>query len=45
MSQKKKTENIWICQYVGKLKGIGNQGEEKMNEMKIHNISDLQKHV
>ena len=45
MSQKKKTENIWICQYVGKLKGIGNQGEVKMNDMNIHTISDLQRYV
>ena len=30
-----KTDNIWICESVGKLKGIGNQGEEK-NEWDKH---------
>ena len=28
----------------GKLKGIGNQGEVKMNEMNIHTIADLQRY-
>ena len=40
-----KTDNIWICEYVGKIKGIGKQGEVKMNEMNIHTIDDLQRCV
>ena len=30
---------------MGKLKGIGKQVKEKMNEINIHTISDLHKHV
>ena len=37
-----KTENIWLCAYVGKIKGIGNQEEARMNEMNIHTIDGLQ---
>ena len=43
--KKMKTDNIWICESIGKLKGIGKQGEAKMNEMNIHTIYDSQKHV
>ena len=43
--EKRKTDNIWLYEYVGKLKGIGNHGEVKRNEMNINNISDLQKYV
>ena len=39
-----KTENIWLYESVGKLKGIGEQGEVKMNQMNIHTISDLQRY-
>ena len=45
MGQKEKKDKIWICGYVGKLKGIGNQGEAKMNETNIHIIADLQRNV
>ena len=41
--KKIKTDKIWLCESVGKLKGIGNQGEVKMNEINIHTISDLQR--
>ena len=34
--EKKKTENIWLYEYVGKIKW-----EAKINEMNIHNIADL----
>ena len=37
--EKIKTEKIWLCEYVGKLKGIEKQGEVKMNEINIHTIS------
>ena len=40
-----KSENVQLCEYVGKLKGIGNQEETKINEMNIHTIADLQKYV
>ena len=43
--QKMKTDKIWLCESIGKLKGIGNQGEEKMNEMNIYTIADLQRYV
>ena len=43
--EKRKTYNIWLCESVVKLKGIGNQGESKMNEMNIRTIADLQRCV
>ena len=44
-AKKMKTYKIWIYEYVGKLKGIGQQGEAKTNDMNIHTISYLQRHV
>ena len=41
--KKIKTDKIWLCKYIGKLKRIGKQREAKMNEMNIHAISDLQR--
>ena len=41
----KKTEKVWICESVGKLKGVGQQEKAKMNELIIHTIADLQLHV
>ena len=43
--EKIKTHKIWICESVGKLKGIGKQGEVKMNEINVHTITDFQKYV
>ena len=43
--KKNKTDKIWICESVSKLKGIGKQGEVKMNEINIHIISNLQRYV
>ena len=40
-----KTDKIWLCESVGKLKGIRKQGEVKINEMNVHTIDDLQKYV
>ena len=40
-----KTDKIWLCESVGKLKGTGKQGESKTNEMNIHKIADLQRYV
>ena len=38
--KKIKTDKVCICESVSKLKGIGNQGEVKMNEINIHTIAD-----
>ena len=43
--EKIQTDKIWLCESVGKLKGIGNQGEVEINEINIHTISDLQRYV
>ena len=43
--EKIKTGKVWICESVVKLKGIGNQGEVKMNDIKIHTIADLKRYV
>ena len=40
-----KTDKIWLYESVGKLKGIGKQGEVKMNKINIHTITDLQRYV
>ena len=45
MGQKIKTDKIWLCEPVGKLKGIGKQGEVKMNDINIPTIDDLQRYV
>ena len=36
-----KTDKIWLCKSVVKINRIGNQGEDKMNEINIHNIANL----
>ena len=41
----KKTDKVWLCESVGKIKGVGHQAKAKMNELSIHTISDLQLHV
>ena len=42
---KTKTDKVWLCESVGKLKVVGHQAKEKMNELSIHTIADLQLHV
>ena len=42
---KTKTDKLWICESVGKLKGVGNQAKVKINELIIHTISYIQLHV
>ena len=44
-AEKVKTEKIWLCESVGKLKGIGKQGEVKMHEINVHTITDFQRYV
>ena len=41
----KKTDKVWLCESVGKLKGAGHKAKAKMNELSIHTIADLQLHV
>ena len=41
---KEKTDKVWLCEYVGKLKGVGKLAKEKMDELSIHTIADLQLH-
>ena len=43
--EKIKTDKIWLCGYVGKLKGIGKQGEVKMNEINVHTITDFRRYI
>ena len=45
MGQKIKTDKIWLCESVGKLKGIGKQGEVKINEINVHTIANFQRYV
>ena len=45
MDQKTKTEKVWLCESIGKLKGVGQQAKAKTNELIIHIIADLQLHV
>ena len=40
-----KTYKICLFESVGKLKLIGNQGESKINEINIHTIIDIKRHV
>ena len=41
--EKIKTDKIWLCESVGKLKGTGKQGEVKMHEINVHTIADFQR--
>ena len=43
--KKIKTEKIWLCESVGKPKGIVKQGKVKMNEINVHTIADFQRYV
>ena len=45
MGRKIKTDKIWLCESVGKLKGIVKQGEVKTNEINVLNIADFQSYV
>ena len=44
-AEKIKTDKIWLCESVGKLKGIGKQGEVKTNDINVHTITDFQRYV
>ena len=43
--EKIKSDKIWLCESVGKIKGIGKQGEVKMNDINVHTIADFQRYV
>ena len=45
MDRKEKKDKVWLCESVGKLKGVGQLARAKMNELRIHTIADLQLHV
>ena len=45
MDQKEKKDKVWLCESVGKLKGVGQKSKAKTNELSIHIIADLQLHV
>ena len=38
-------DKIWLCESVGKIKGIGKQEEVKMHEINVHTIADFQRYV
>ena len=44
-AEKIRTDKIWLCESAGKLKGIGKQGEVKMNDININTIADLKRYV
>ena len=39
------TDKVWLCESIGKLKGVVQLAIAKMNELRIHTIADLQLHV
>ena len=43
--KKTTTDKVWLCESVGKLKGVGQLAKAKMNELRIHMIADIQLHV
>ena len=45
MGRNNNNNKIWLCESIGTLKVIGKQGEVKINEIKIHTISNLQRYV
>ena len=45
MDRKTKIDKVWLYESVGKLKGVGKLAIEKMNELRIHTIADIQLHV
>ena len=40
-----KTDKVWICESLGKLKGVWHQETVNMNELSNHKIADLQLHI
>ena len=40
-----KTDKIWLCESVGKPRGIVKQGEVKINEININTIANLKRYV
>ena len=43
--KKIKTDKKCLCKSVGKIKGIGKQGEVKMIEINVHTITNFQRYV
>ena len=42
---KKKTDKVWLCESIGKIKGVGKQAKAKINELIINTIYDPKLHV
>ena len=45
VDKKINTDKVWLCESLGKLKGVGQLEIAKMNELRMHKIADLQLHV
>ena len=43
--KKIKTDKIWLCESVGKFKGIRKQGEVRMNEINVYTIPNFQRYI
>ena len=42
---KTNTDKVWLCESVGKLKGVGHLVIAKMNELVTHTIAYIHLHV
>ena len=40
-----KKNKVWICENVGKIKGLEQKAKDKMNELSIQTIADIQLHI
>ena len=45
MDKKPNTDKVWICEYVGNIKGVRQLEIAKMNDLRFHTIADIQLHV
>ena len=45
MDKKTNTDKAWLCESVGKLKGVGQVAIAKINDLRIITIADIQLHV
>ena len=41
MNQKRKEGKLWLCEYLGKIRGVWRQAKAKINELIIHTISNI----
>ena len=45
MDKKTNIDKVWLCESLGKLKGVGQLVIAKMDQLRIHTIADIQLHV